>query len=95
LAHEVHFSRRPVIVLDRQHSACKWPLETVLKVADDVHEYTKAYFESACGVSRRPAAILSAEGSAPRTIAYPLPAASALWQNARTKNSGSGVQCVR
>jgi colanic acid biosynthesis protein WcaH len=45
LAYEVSFDRRPEIVLDSQHSAFRWMHETELKVATDVHDYTKAYFK--------------------------------------------------
>ena len=44
LAYELQLARRPVIVLDAQHSASKWMAEADLISASDVHENTKAYF---------------------------------------------------
>ena len=44
LAYELQLARRPVVVLDAQHSASKWMAEADLISASDVHENTKAYF---------------------------------------------------
>jgi colanic acid biosynthesis protein WcaH len=44
LAYEVLFDQRPKIILDNQHSSYKWMNETDLKLRNDVHQSTKAYF---------------------------------------------------
>ncbi len=43
LAHELALAERPAIVLDDQHSACRWMSPAELAAASDVHPYTKAY----------------------------------------------------
>jgi colanic acid biosynthesis protein WcaH len=44
LAYELRLDHRPAILLDSQHSNCKWMDELELIDAADVHENTKAYF---------------------------------------------------
>jgi colanic acid biosynthesis protein WcaH len=42
-AYEVRFNWHPNVVLDAQHSDCRWMDEDELLAAPDVHENTKAY----------------------------------------------------
>jgi colanic acid biosynthesis protein WcaH len=44
LTYELRLDHRPRILLDSQHSNCKWMNELELIGAGDVHENTKAYF---------------------------------------------------
>ena len=44
LAYELRLDCRPTIILDDQHSDCRWMSEEGLKAAADVHDNTKAFF---------------------------------------------------
>jgi colanic acid biosynthesis protein WcaH len=44
LAYELRLNQHPTILLDSQHSNCKWLNEVELIAASDVHENTKTYF---------------------------------------------------
>ena len=47
LAYELKFDRRPVIRLDSQHSGIRWMSCGNILSASDVHQNTKAYFQTA------------------------------------------------
>jgi colanic acid biosynthesis protein WcaH len=46
LAYELNLICRPTVLLDSQHSVCKWMDEADLKSMRTVHQFTKAYFEN-------------------------------------------------
>lgn len=51
LAYEILLERRCLVKMDDQHACHKWMKRSELKVASDVHDFVKAYFNDADGLN--------------------------------------------